>query len=108
MAIINCPACGKRISSVAKSCEFCNVDFTGDDDHEKMLRIAKNKRIDRIQQYQNFSFLFVVLFAAGSLLMYMGISDQDETLNYSGTVMLVLGFIGYITTRVLLFINRRK
>ncbi|MCP3673725.1 MAG: zinc ribbon domain-containing protein [Gammaproteobacteria bacterium] len=108
MAIINCPVCNKRISSVATQCEFCKTDFADGIDDEKLLRKAKNKRFIQIQRLQNFSFLFVMLFATGALVMYLGITDQDETLNLSGRVMLAAGFIGYVIARVKLLMAKKK
>ena len=108
MAIINCPICNKRISSVATTCEFCKTDFADGFDDEKLLRTAKNERFIQIQRLQNFSFLFVMLFAAGALVMYLGMTDQDETLNLSGRIMLAVGFIGYVIARVKLLLVKKK
>ena len=108
MAIINCPACNKRISSVATQCEFCETKFTDGVDDDKLLRMVRNKRIIKVQRLQNYSFLFVMTFAAGALVMYLGMTDQDETLNLIGRIMLALGFIGYVTARVKLLMNRKK
>ncbi len=108
MAIINCPACGKRISSVAESCEYCKADFNADVDNEEFLRSARKTRLAKKQRLQNISFLFIVLFTAGALIMYMGMSDQNELFNTSGRIMVALGFVGYVVTRVWLMINNRK
>jgi len=108
MAIINCPACNKRISSVATQCEFCKTVFTNDGDEEKLIRMERNKRLDKIQRLQNFSFLFVMLFAAGVLLMYFGTNNQSVMMNNWGRVTLAFGFIGYIISRIMLLMSRRK
>ena len=108
MAIINCPACNKRISSVSAQCEFCKTDFAEGVDDEKLHRAIRNKRFIQIQRLQNFSFLFVMLFAAGALVMYLGITDEDETLNLAGRVMLAVGFIGYVIARVKLLLVKKK
>lgn len=108
MAIINCPACGKRISSVATECDYCKTAFADGIDDEKVQRNARNVRLVKKQKLQNFSFLFVLLFATGALVMYLGMTDQDEMLNLSGRVMIAVGFIGYVTTRIILLINRKK
>jgi len=108
MAIINCPVCNKRISSVAESCEYCKTEFSDDTNDEQVLRTARNARFLKIQRLQNFSFLFIVLFTAGALLMYLGISEQNDTFNTGGRVMVALGFIGYVVTRVSLMLSKRK
>jgi len=108
MAIINCPACSKRISSATSSCEYCKTVFGNDIDEEKQIRLANNLRFMKIQRLQNFSFLFVMVFAAGAMIMYFGITDNDDTLNTAGRIMLALGFIGYVVARVMLVLSRRK
>jgi len=82
--------------------------FSDDLDEERQIRVASNKRFMKIQRLQNSSFLFVMLFAAGAMVMYFGITDQNEMLNSSGRIMLSIGFIGYVVARVMLVINRRK
>lgn len=108
MAIINCPVCDKRISSAAKTCEFCKTEFGDNIDDEAQIRLANNLRFKKRQKYQNFSFLFVFLFSVGALIMYFGMTDQNSSLNNLGTILLSLGFIGYISVRILLFIHNRK
>ena len=108
MAIINCPVCDKRISSAAKACQFCKTDFSEEVDDETHIRTANNLRFKKRQRYQNLSFLFVLLFSIGALLMYFGMADQDSLLNNIGTILLSLGFIGYVSVRLLLFMHKRK
>jgi len=75
MAIINCPGCNKRISSAATSCQYCKIKFNDDIDEEQQIRKASNVRFMKLQRLQNFSFLFVMLFATGAMVMYFGITD---------------------------------
>ncbi|MCP4411495.1 MAG: zinc ribbon domain-containing protein [Gammaproteobacteria bacterium] len=106
MAIIKCPACSKRISSVADTCQYCNTVFSNDKDDEAILRSAKNARLLKKQRLQNFSFLFIVLFTAGALVMYFGLSDGDESMKTGGRVMIALGFVGYVTLRIALMFKK--
>ncbi len=106
MAIIKCPACNKRISSVAETCQYCNTVFSDDKDDEAILRSANNARHLKKQRLQNFSFLFIVLFTAGALLMYLGLSDGDESMNTGGRVMIALGFVGYVSLRIALMFKK--
>lgn len=108
MSIINCPVCDKRISSAAKLCLHCNTVFNTTDDVEQVGRAVRNYRFKKLQRLQNFSFVFVMLFATGAIVMYFGISESNEMFNVSGRVMLAIGFIGYVTTRIILLYNRRK
>jgi len=108
MAIINCPSCNKRISSVAINCEYCKAVFDDSVDDEKLMRDIRNKRYTKRQRIQNISFLSVLLFAAGAIVMYFGITDSDTGVSDTGRIMLSIGFVGYIVGRVLMFMSRKK
>ena len=108
MAIINCPSCNKRISSVAVNCEYCKAVFDDSEDDEKLMRDIRNKRYAKRQRIQNISFLSVLLFATGAIVMYFGITDSNNTVSGAGRIMLSIGFVGYIVGRVLMFMSRRK
>ena len=107
MAIINCPACNKRISSVAISCDYCSTVFNGEDDEES-YRKARNLRYSKLQKLQNFSFIFVLLFTIGAMALYLGITNNDQLYNSIGRVTLSIGFVGYIGTRAMLVYIRRS
>jgi len=102
MAIVKCPSCGSRISSVATQCGECKVVFGVGDDNERLERIARNKRLDKKARIQNYSFLCVMAFAAGSLLMYWGITESYGTYREIGQYLIAIGFVGYIFLRGLL------
>jgi len=108
MAIINCPSCGKRISSVAVNCQYCKAVFDHSQDDEKVMREIRNKRYAKRQRIQNISFLSVLLFAAGSIVMYFGITELDENMNDAGRIMISVGFVGYIVGRVMMFMSRKS
>ena len=108
MAIIHCPSCDQRISSKATTCEFCKTRFDESEDAERLERQIANKRFNKRQRLQNLSFLFVMLFAAGALLMYFGINDEDQLRAMVGKGLLVGGFIGYLLMRVLLILHKRS
>jgi len=108
MAIINCPSCGKRISSVTTTCQFCKTEFDDSMDDEKLMREMRSKRFAKTRRLQNSSFLSVLLFATGAIVMYYGITDASEVVNYAGRLMLAIGFIGYISTRLMMFMSRKR
>jgi len=103
MAIVNCPACGQRISSVATKCEHCKTSFDESVDSEKAERDARNARFNKKAKLQNYSFLSMLVFAIGALLMYLGMSQSDPLYQEIGQVMIGLGFVGYIAFRGLIF-----
>ena len=106
MAIINCPACNKRISSVAKSCDYCSTTFNENNDEENYRKV-KNLRYRKLQNLQNLSFIFVLLFTIGATALYFGITNSDQLYNSIGRVTLSIGFVGYIATRAMLMYVRR-
>ena len=102
MAIIKCPACGERISSAAKECPHCGAVFGDEDEAERLERKARNLRFKKKAQLQNYSFLAMVAFAAGALLMYFGMGEADELYQDIGRFLVALGFISYIGLRATL------
>ena len=108
MAIISCPSCNKRISSAAKTCQFCKSSFDDSFEDEKLMREMSNKRFSKMQRIQNLSFLAVLLFAGGSIMMYFGIKESDNDLADVGRIMLSTGFIGYIIARVMTFMAKTR
>lgn len=103
MAIINCPACGQRISSVATQCEYCKTSFDDSIDSEKAEREARNARLDKKARLMNYSFLSMLVFAIGALMMYYGMSEADSLYQEIGRYMIGVGFVGYIACRGLIF-----
>jgi hypothetical protein len=99
MAIIQCPACGERISSAATDCSQCGVAFGDDEAAEKLERQARNLRFKKKAQLQNYSFLAMVAFAAGALLMYFGMGENDDLYQDIGRFLVAFGFISYIVLR---------
>ena len=102
MAIIKCPSCSERISSAALECPHCSAVFGDEDNAEKLERQARNKRFKKRAQLQNYSFLAMVAFAGGALLMYFGMGEAYELYQDIGRFLVALGFISYIGLRAAL------
>lgn len=102
MAIIQCPSCGERISSAATTCQHCKSVFGDDEAMDKLERQARNRRLKRKASLQNYSFLAMMLFAAGAYLMYFGLGDSDELWRAVGTYLVAIGFVAYIGLRAAL------
>ena len=102
MAIIKCPACNERISSAATSCPHCGAEFGDEDSAEKLERQARHKRFHKRAQLQNYSFLAMVMFAGGALLMYFGMGESDDLYQDIGRFLVASGFVSYIGLRAAL------
>ncbi|QSX39222.1 zinc ribbon domain-containing protein [Shewanella cyperi] len=103
MALIQCPVCGKRISSKAKQCAHCSTGVDGDM-HSRM-RIA---HIQKTQRLMNQSFVAMTLFIAGVVIWFWGGEAAEGIRVQAGAVCFSLGFIGYLITRVQIVLHKRK
>ena len=99
MAIINCPACNERMSSTQQVCPHCGTSVTDDDSIERAERKARNQRFKKKARLQNMSFLRMLTFATGALLMYFGMTNSDSLYQEIGRLLIGLGFVGYIGFR---------
>ncbi|WP_372871815.1 zinc ribbon domain-containing protein [Shewanella sp.] len=103
MALVQCPVCQKRISSKASSCPHCKTGTQGD--NGSALRIANIKKSQRLM---NQSFLAMTLFVSGVVVMFWGGEEPEGLRLMSGAVLLTLGFVGYLVTRVQIVLHKRK
>lgn len=107
MAVINCPNCKKKISDKAKSCSHCNIELHNLDE-DKMNNIRQVNMIKQSQTIMTHSFIAMLLFCGGFLLMYWQ-DLQPGTWQYlSAITCTVIGFILYIVTRVRLILLKRS
>ena len=107
MAVINCASCGKKISDKAKTCGHCGLDLTGVDKNA-LSALATANRIKKSQALMNQSFVAMLLFCGGFLMLYMHNEEPDGWRYQVAVVSTVLGFILYIVNRVRLVILKHK
>lgn len=103
MALIECPSCQKRISSKATACSFCNADLTGNTDS-----LSTISHIKRSNQLMNHSMLSMTLFIAGVVIWFWGGEPAQGIRSYLASACFVLGFVGYMITRVRMVLHKRK
>ena len=108
MAIINCPACDARISSTLTTCPHCNTALDDVDSIERAEREARNQRFKKKARLQNISFLCMLVFATGALMMYFGMTNSDNLYQEIGRLLIGLGFVGYIGFRAALMLMKWK
>lgn len=102
MALIYCPACSERISSTHTVCPHCKASVKDEETIEKAERKARNERFKKKARLQNYSFLSMVVFAAGAMLLYLGMSNSDDLYQEIGRLLIGLGFVGYIAFRAMI------
>ncbi|BDM64167.1 hypothetical protein NFHSH190041_16190 [Shewanella sp. NFH-SH190041] len=103
MALITCPVCGKRISSLATSCSHCQARLDGD--------LTSTRRINHIKQsnrLMNQSFVAMTLFIAGMVLWFWGGEPATGNRALLALICFVTGFVGYLFCRVRMVLHKRK
>ena len=107
MAVINCASCGKKISDKAKTCGHCDFDLTGLDTNAQSA-LANANRIKKSQSLMNQSFVAMLLFCGGFLMVFMHSEEPDSWRYQVAIASTVLGFILYIVNRVRLVMLKYK
>lgn len=103
MALIQCPNCNKRISSLAKTCPHCAAKSSGG--NESLNRIS---HIKRSNQLMNHSFFAMTLFIAGVVIWFWGGEPAEGARANIAGVCVVFGFVGYLIARVRIVLHKRK
>ncbi|MBT0586545.1 zinc-ribbon domain-containing protein [Alteromonas oceanisediminis] len=106
MALIDCPACNKKVSDKAQTCQHCGFAI-GNASAEDVQRKLDMQRYKKKQSLQNQSMVAMLLFVTGFGLVYWG-GDQPSDLQFNIAVgCSVFGFVWYIVNRVRLVILKR-
>jgi uncharacterized membrane protein YvbJ len=113
MAIINCPSCNQKISDKAKVCSNCNYDFVTKStaqglDQEQLAAKQKMDSIKRKYSLQMQAMLAIIAILAGSLIWYFGGREGSSVLTIVSYLLLAVGSILYLTTRVRLIIYKKS
>lgn len=106
MALIHCPSCEKRISNRSKICPVCQQSIEGD-----LASIARIRKIKKQTRLLNRSFFCLTLFVTGMFIWFWnGNIPQDLTQPkaWMSIACFVLGFTGYIITRMQLILHKRS
>lgn len=96
MAIIRCPACGRRISSVAKACPHCH-EPVGELDREERYELARKRWRLKLYRARNLTYLAMGMVVVGTLVWWMtppqGLAPPIST---PAALLLGLGVAGYL------------
>jgi len=103
MALIECPGCNKRISSKAKTCQYCGDNLTGDTES-----LSHINHIKRSSQLMNQSLLAMTMFIAGVVIWFWRGEPAEGLRATIAGGFFVLGFAGYLFTRIQLVMHKRK
>lgn len=98
MAIIRCPACDRRMSSLAKSCPSCHepIGELSETDRER-LQIRRWR--DRIYRARNLTYVAMTLVIAGLIGWFAtGPPGLAWPVELIPGVLLGFGFVGYVAS----------
>ena len=100
MALINCPACNKKMSNKAAVCPHCGFSATAAPEAQDRMRARK--QADRFRRQQMLQMLAVVVLMVGGGLWWFGSTGRGEnagTMLASGQVLLVGAILLYAYAR---------
>lgn len=108
MAIIACPSCTKQISDKHQQCPHCKININNLDSEDKK-RIASEIKFKKKQQIMNQSFIALIIFLAGFLVLYTRTPEQNSLELLLCQSAIAIGFVWYLINRIrLLFVKKTK
>ncbi len=116
MALVNCPACRTKMSSVAKVCPKCNYsrDPEAEIDPEQVKLFQKRQFRDRMYKLRMFSYVAMTITMIGALPMlwdYIQALEQGKMvvlLEHWGIYAIAVGFVMYMLIRAFMLTVRRR
>jgi len=96
MAIIRCPACSRRISSIAKACPHCH-EPVGTLDREERYELARRRWRSQLYRARNLTYLAMGMVVVGALVWWMtppqGLAPPIST---PAALLLGVGIVVYL------------
>ncbi len=116
MALVKCPACRTRMSSVAKVCPKCNYsrDPEAEADPEQVKLFQKRLFRDRMYKFRMFSYVAMTITMIGALPMLwdyiQGVEKGEPVilLKHWGIYAIAVGFFLYMVIRLLMISTRKR
>ncbi|MEW6997061.1 hypothetical protein AADZ86_05110 [Colwelliaceae bacterium BS250] len=107
MALIQCPSCTKKISSMAAVCSHCST-VVAEMSEEQRINMKQMTSIEKSAAIMTQSMLAMLLFCGGFGFMFWGQPEPESWQNTLASGTAVVGFVWYIINRVRLLILKRK
>ncbi|RUO81285.1 hypothetical protein CWI84_00545 [Idiomarina tyrosinivorans] len=107
MALIQCPSCGKRMSSKAKTCPHCQFVTAGqsqDDLKRESIRL-KQQKVDKINSQ---SMLALLIAIAGFAYFFLQQPTLKTPTYFLSVGAILVGVFGFLINRVRLVLVKRK
>jgi FtsH-binding integral membrane protein len=94
MAIVDCPACKQRISSLAKVCPHCSTALAELSD--EALAAVQRRRLDQqLFQVRNITYLAMAVALMGMIWWVFAGPDQTQV----AAVLIAVGGLAYVAAR---------
>lgn len=106
MALINCPACSKKISGVTPICPQCGFQ-RGEATEEQLQEYQRRRLRDRVYHLRMTSYAVMTLFVAAFGWYWWESSGFQRQPTAGPLSLLALGALAYVINRFLLFRARR-
>ncbi|NIM71483.1 MAG: hypothetical protein GTN86_12800 [Xanthomonadales bacterium] len=107
MAIINCPECGQKISSVAAMCPHCGL-ARGELSEEQVVEFKRRKLRDRVYHLNMLSYAMISIFLAAFGWYWWDTEGFQREASAGPVYLLGLGMLAYVAVRILLMQARRQ
>lgn len=96
MAIIRCPACNRRMSSVANACPGCH-EPVGKIDRKEREQLAHRRWRTQLYRARNMTYLAMGLVVVGALVWWVAPPQGlSPPISMPAAVLLGLGVVGYL------------
>ena len=105
MALINCPSCGKKISSVAPLCPHCGLQ-RGEVSEEQLQEFRRRRMRDHVYHLKMASYAALTLLVA-AFGWYWAETESFQYQSSMGPYLLFsIGAAVYLVIRIFLFKNK--
>lgn len=103
MPIIDCPECGKTISSLAPICDHCGSK-RGDASSEDLQRYKERSIRDRLYRLGMFSYLSMTIVIVAFAWYWVATGSFNHPANTMGPYyLMMIGAIAYLVARIMIF-----
>ena len=107
MAIMDCPACGKSISSRARLCSYCGHELGEVTEEDRQVFQARRLR-DRIYRLNMISYAVIAVFLAGFGWYCWSSRGFTQASEPGPFVLMGAAALAYVTVRAFLFRARQQ
>ena len=107
MALVQCPNCNARISSVANECPHCAFS-RGELSPEQQKKMQRRSLRDRLYHLRMLSYVAITLMVAGFGWYWWASDSFQQSITAGPAALIALGVAIYLVVRVMLFTTMRS